>query len=147
MVVTLRNPSLHATFDESIEDQPFKVFNPSQKEINFLAIDKGLFLDIPEHPARCDFAVFDNLRFCFVESKTSTLGQRSKERKDAIKQLKSTIQLFQEKINFEGFQIEAQVSLRAKRIYPRQNSHRQNDVKEFEDELNVSLYENNTIEF
>lgn len=135
------------TFDESIEDQPFKIFNPSQKEINFLAIDKGLLLDIPEHPARCDFAVFDNLRFCFVESKTSTLGQRSKERKDAIKQLKSTIQLFQEKINFEGFQIEAQVSLRAKRIYPRQNSHRQNDVKEFEDELNVSLYENNTIEF
>lgn len=135
------------TIDESIEDQPFKIFNPSQKEINFLAIDKGLFLDIPEHPTRCDFAVFDDIRFCFVETKEPSPRQKSDERKKAITQLKLTIQLFKEKIDFEGFQIEAQVSLRAKKVFPRRNSRRQNEAKEFEDELNVTLFENNTIEF
>lgn len=126
----------------------FTVKNEQAKEITFLAIDKGIFLDTPNFPfQKCDFALFDDSRFCFVECKDSVAKQRSKERNSAFNQLKETILVFKNNIDFSDYQIEAQVSLKARRVYPRQSCSREDKVKEFEDELNVALYENNEITF
>jgi hypothetical protein len=126
----------------------FTVNNLSQKEVIFLAIDKGIFLDTLEFDfKKCDFALFDDERFCFIESKDVNLKHRRQERLDAYEQLKNTILKFKEKIDFGDYILEAQISMKASQIYPRQRSSNENKVKEFEDDLRVALFENNDIEF
>lgn len=130
------------------DDLLFTVKNEQAKEITFLAIDKGIFIDSPKFPfQKCDFALFDDSRFCFVECKDSVAKQRSKERNSAFEQLKETIVIFKKSIDFGSLQLEAQVSLKARRVFPRQRCSRADKVKEFEDELNVALFENNEITF
>ncbi|PWK28649.1 hypothetical protein LV89_00854 [Arcicella aurantiaca] len=130
------------------DDLLFTVLNPTQKEITFLAIDEGVFQGTIEYSdGRCDFALFDDRRFCFVENKNVNLKHRRQERLSAFDQLKETILKFKEKLDFGNYQVEAQVSFKASQIYPRQRSSNQNKVVEFEDELNVALFENNNIEF
>ena len=128
------------------DERLFTVNNPFQKEIYFLAIDKGIFTDEDKFK-KCDFALFDKKRFCFIESKNSKLNQRKEDRLYAYEQLKNTIRIFQNKIDFTNYQVEAQVSFKASQIYPRQTSSNQDMVKEFDDELAVALFENNDIEF
>jgi hypothetical protein len=137
--------TLLTTDDENL----FTVRNPSQKEVFFLSIDQGIFDRTKTYSGeRCDFALFDNFRFCFVECKDSVAKQRSKEREGAFKQLKATIIKFKEHIDFGTYQIEAQVSIKARRaVFPRKSCSRTDKVKEFEDELKVALFENNDIEF
>ncbi|MDZ7897380.1 MAG: hypothetical protein U5N85_05035 [Arcicella sp.] len=129
---------------ETDDDRLFTVNNPSQKEITFIAIDAGIFTD---NAPKCDFALFDNQRFCFVECKDSVKKQRSKERKSAFIQLKTTIIRFKENLDFGSYKIEAQVSMKAQMVFPRKSCSREDMVKEFEDELAVTLFENNEIEF
>lgn len=130
------------------DDNLFTVYNESETQITFLAIDKGIFTDSSVFRfKRCDFALFDQRRFCFIECKDSVSKQRSKERNSAFEQLKETIQHFKQAINFDSYQLEAQVSLKAKKVFPRQQCTRTDKVKEFEDELNVALFENNEISF
>ena len=76
------------TLFKTDDDKLFMVNNPYHKEITFVAIDAGIFTD---RSSKCDFALFDNQRFCFVECKDSVKKQRSKERKGAFIQLKATI--------------------------------------------------------
>lgn len=127
----------------------FTVRNPSHKDVHFLAIDYGIFKDTKEYAGgRCDFALFDDKRFCFIESKNATLRQRNKERLSSFVQLKDTINKFKEHLDFGNYQIEAQVSFQSnKKVYPRETSSHQSKVLEFEIELNVALFENNDIEF
>jgi hypothetical protein len=126
------------------DDKLFTINNPSQKEITFVAIDAGIFTD---NSPKCDFTLFDNQRFCFVECKDSVAKQRSKERNGAFIQLKATIIKFKEKLDFGSYKIEAQVSMKARMVFPRKSSSREDMVKEFDDELAVALFENNDIEF
>ena len=134
------------TLLETNDDKLFTVNNPYQKEIIFVAIDKGIFTDEDKFK-KCDFALFDDKRFCFIESENSKLNQRKEDRLYAYEQLKNTIRIFQNKIDFTNYQIEAQVSFKASRIYPRQRSSNQDKVLEFDNELAVALFENNDIEF
>ena len=134
---------------ETEDDLLFTVKNPNQKDIHFLAIDQGIFDTTKEYKlGRCDFALFDDIRFCFIENKKVTLKHRSKERLEAYKQLKEIIVKFREHLDFGHYQIEAQISFKSSRkIYPRESSSNQDMVKEFDDELAVALFENNDIEF
>jgi hypothetical protein len=126
------------------DERLFTVNNPFQKELTFVAIDAGIFTD---NSPKCDFALFDDDRFCFVECKDSVAKQRSKERNDAFVQLKATIVRFKEKLDFGSYKIEAQVSMKARMVFPRKSCSREDMVKEFDDELAVALFENNDIEF
>ena len=134
---------------ETEDELLFTVKNPTQKDVHFLAIDQGIFYGTKEYESgRCDFALFDDARFCFIENKDVTLKQRNKERLDAYKQLKETIVKFREHLDFGNYQIEAQLSFKSSRkIYPRETSSNQDMVKEFDDELAVALFENNDIKF
>ncbi|MCY7352888.1 MAG: hypothetical protein LH606_19890 [Cytophagaceae bacterium] len=88
------------------ETAHFKVLNPSAKQIHFLAIDHCLASS--SDPQRCDFALFDEVTFCFVEIKeTNRPQQRAKHRQRAKEQLLETIQWFQTKIDFSEKSVEA----------------------------------------
>ncbi|RDB02809.1 hypothetical protein [Runella aurantiaca] len=96
------------------EEEPthFSVLNPAQKEVNFLAIDKCILYDnAKEH---CDFAVFDDTRFSFVEIKARhpLHKRRLSDRKKARQQLQETILHFQENgIEFKNINLEAIICL------------------------------------
>ena len=134
---------------ETEDDLLFTVKNPTQKDVHFLTIDQGIFFGTKEYKlGRCDFALFDDARFCFIENKKVTLKHRGKERLEAYKQLKETIVKFKERIDFGHYKIEAQISFKSSRkIYPRESSSNQDMEKQFDDELAVALFENNDIEF
>lgn len=144
-----RNRKKSFVLIETEDELLFTVKNPKQKDIHFLAIDQGIFWKTEKYKlGRCDFALFDDTRFCFIEIKEVTLKHRNKERLEAYKQLKETIVKFREHLDFGHFQVEAQVSFKSSRkIYPRQTSSNQDIAKEFDDELAVALFENNDIEF
>lgn len=113
----------------------FTVKNPTQKTIHFLAIDKCIFFDSDEHK-KCDFAVFDDKAFCFVELKSTKL-------KGTRNQLYATIKLFKEKISFESMKrIEAYAS---KGNYtPSKPAAKATDTYAlfvFREELGVQLYQ------
>ena len=130
------------------DDLLFTVLNPTQKEITFLAIDEGIFQGTKEYTGgRCDFALFDDNRFCFVENKDVNLKHRREERSSAIVQLVETITKFKQHINFGNYILEAQISFKAKKIFPRQRSLNQQKSAEFFDETGAELFENNDIEF
>ena len=85
----------------------FTVKNPNKKDIGFLAIDKCIFMD-NDNIERCDFAVFDNKTFCFIEIK-ETARRKSENSKKARSQLLTTIQEFIKKIDFSNMRLEAYV--------------------------------------
>lgn len=127
----------------------FRIINNDSKEINFLAIDKCLFKD-SSPPKRCDFSVFDNTIFSFIEIKEAnkSAGRRFL-RNEAVDQLKSTIIEFSELKLFEkyGFQLEAIICLCVRKSYPTFTSTKQSIVKKFQDEYNVYLKEGNFKQF
>lgn len=69
----------------------FKVSNPSQKQINFIAIDKCLLTE----GSQCDFILFDSNKLLLVEMKMEMVTEREENaddvREEAIAQLKSTL--------------------------------------------------------
>jgi len=84
----------------------FLIKNVTRKKINVLAIDSCLLNS--SDPSKCDFAVFDNKTFCFVEIKeASTKKGRRKHKVKAVSQLYSSIKYFITRLNFKNYQIEA----------------------------------------
>lgn len=120
------------------------VNNQSQKQIHFLAIDKCLFFDNNTDPTRCDCALFDENRICFIEIKESNKSNRRKRRGEAIEQLSKTINFFKNKgIDFPQF--DALVCFSTYQAFPK----RRNLDKEIEflNECGGFLYEGNLEEF
>ena len=143
-----RNRKKSFVVNETQDDLLFTVKNQTKKDIHFLAIDQGIFWGTQQYKlGRCDFALFDDARFCFVENKDVNLKHRGEERNSAIVQLSETIMKFKEHINFGSYILEAQISFKAKRIFPRQRSVNQQKSAQFFDETGAELFENNDIEF
>lgn len=143
-----RNRKKSFVIIETEDDLLFTVKNQTQKKVHFLAIDQGIFWGTKQYKlGRCDFALFDDVHFCFVENKDINLKHRGKERSNAIVQLSETITKFKEHINFGNYILEAQISFKAKKIFPRQRSSNQQKSTEFFDETGAELFENNDIEF
>ena len=117
----------------------FTVKNSNQKEIGFLAIDKCIFMD-SDKIKRCDFAVFDNKTFCFVEIK-ETNQRKSENSRKAREQLLITINEFKGKIDFSDKRLEAYVvvGLDFKKVYPASKSQDLLSILKFE-RLGVTLF-------
>jgi hypothetical protein len=77
----------------------FKVLNPNQKEISFLAVDECLFDS--SDGSRADCIIFDNVTLCFIELKDCKNKNIPRNRQKAKKQLIALIEFFQEKIKID----------------------------------------------
>lgn len=134
----------HTEADSTVH---FTVDNPTERQLYFLAIDRGI---LPDTLAvkRCDCAVFDHKTFCFIEIKIvdSTL-QRTEANRKAKEQLKSTILLFQEKLTFTTRRVEAYVCVGRTIARPARRATDLNEIVEFEDELGVALFHGNEKRF
>lgn len=120
------------------------VNNMSLKDIHFLAIDKCLFFDKDNDPSRCDCALFDENRICFVEIKEASASNRSKRRAKAVEQLANTINLFRE-LGVESEQFDALICFSTFQAYPKRR-----DLSREIEFLNACggfLYEGNLEEF
>jgi len=126
------------------EDGNLWVINKHQKEVFFLAIDKCLFFDKADDPSRCDCALFDENRICFVEIKESNKSKRRDRRNKAIEQLAKTINLFKS-LGIDFPQFDALVCFSTYQTFPK----RRNLDKEIEflNECGAFLYEGNLEEF
>lgn len=132
-----RNPS---------EPVHFVVKNPKRTDINFLAIDKCIFLDSDNFP-KCDCAVFDETTFCFIEIKESNFNQRAENKKKGFRQLQSTILKFKEKINFDEYTLEAFLWVGRKETHPSLLAANQSKVVELFNSTGATLYLENEKEF
>jgi hypothetical protein len=126
----------------STEAGILKITNPLLKDIYFLVIDKCLFFDSDAFK-KCDCAVFDNRVFCFVEIKDCSFKNRQSHKSKAVEQLKTTIELFKANLDFQGYQLEALMCFRFKKIYPAQLTTQINRAIEFQDKLQTTLLEGN----
>ena len=122
----------------------FKVINGSEKEITFLAIDKCLFFDSDTFK-KCDCVVFDSNTICFVEIKACKFKQRKSNKKTAISQLKSTIEIFRKEFNMDK-KIEAYLCIGMNPQHPPRAST-SDKILEFEEELDTQLFEGCQKEF
>lgn len=121
--------------------------NPTERIINFLKIDQCLFFEDSEHK-KCDCVVFDSGLFCYVEIKNTVRAkQRQKHRRKAREQLKQTIEIFQDKLDFRGFEQQAIVCFTFRPARPLASTSAQEAAILFQDNYNVSLVEGNEITF
>jgi hypothetical protein len=81
------------------KDGQFKVINPYQKEISFIAIDECLFRS--SDGSRADCAIYDEEVFCFIELKDCKNKNISANRRKAKEQLIATIEFFRKKIDIK----------------------------------------------
>jgi hypothetical protein len=95
--------------------------------------------------SHCDFVFFDDTDCCFVEFKLNATSVRkvNKNRVDAIRQLKNTIDLLDNKLdrNYAGLNLEAYVC--TPEFYPRLNASWQELAQDFLEEYGIPLFERN----
>lgn len=118
----------------------------NNKKIGFIPIDgKQGFLGFGD--SHCDYILFDENDFCFVEMKlnANSEGERAirKNRKKAAEQLSHTITFFDEKLsrNYEGLTQEAYISTPP--FYPRRNASWEQMAVEFMEIYGIQLFESN----
>lgn len=116
----------------------FKVINSLEKEISFLAIDKCLFFDNDKFK-KCDCLLFDKDTICFIEIKACKFKQRKSNKKTAISQLKSTIEIFRKEFDIDK-KIEAYLCIGMNPENPPRASS-SDRILEFEEELDTKLLE------
>lgn len=119
-------------------------FIKNNKKTVFIPIDgKKGFLGFGD--SHCDFILFDENDFCFIEMKLNaeSEGERAinKNRKKAISQLTYTITFFDEKLmkNYEGLTREAYISTPP--FYPRKNASWEQMAVEFMEIYGIQLFE------
>ena len=84
--------------------------------------------------------MFDNNTICFVEIKDCKPKQRSKRKKDAVLQLKSTINIFKENIEFDK-KSEAYLCIGFSNTAPAILASSMSMKAEFEEDFNTTLLE------
>lgn len=139
-VLDIKNCKCKIANEEEKSSSNFRVSNPNKKAINFLVIDKCVFVD-SEHK-KCDFAIFDNCCFCFVEIK-DTRTRSTEGKRQGVNQLKVTIQKFKEKIAYENYSLEAIIAWKYKSKRPAIATQMQSSKLEFVQKFNAKLLEGN----
>ncbi|KAF2510203.1 hypothetical protein EYY60_11885 [Flavobacterium zhairuonense] len=86
--------------------------NESLKEFLFLENEYSIMKN--ENSKKCDWVIYENKTIFFVESKDVKPRNRNKERKDAIKQLITTIEFYNSKIDLSTFSIFSQICFQSK---------------------------------
>ncbi|MEA1917779.1 MAG: hypothetical protein U9N42_09705 [Campylobacterota bacterium] len=121
------------------ESGDFQVLNPNKQEISFLAVDKCIFFD-EDDTKRCDAIVYNNDTICFIEIKDCKPKNRSSRKKDAKEQLRTTIKLFENKINIEKNR-EAYMCVGTSQTRPSKLASGMDAVLEFEEDVNSVLFD------
>ncbi|WP_455756122.1 hypothetical protein [Sulfurimonas sp.] len=122
----------------------FEVINSTHEEIKFLAVDDCI--DFGVDTQKCDCIVFNDKDFCFIELKTLQSDKattKTKRRKKAEEQLRSTINHFSDEDIIKTKQLEAYVSLTCLKdnmLTKIPNISNQETIYEFEIDLNTSLH-------
>ena len=134
-------PSLQRSYIKTEEKQPthFTLNNPLSMGLVFAAIDNGILKS--SDPSRCDFAIGNFLKLCFVEIKKVKTNQRNKAKSDAIEQLGAAISMFKEKINLNNTELIAIICINFKKVYPARTAASANNVVKFKDDYNAALME------
>ncbi|MEA3352319.1 MAG: hypothetical protein U9Q33_00685 [Campylobacterota bacterium] len=130
------------------EKGQFEVINNTQKEIGFLVIDDCVYDSSDE--SRCDCAIFDESKFCFIELKVCKIKKQKFNRKKADEQLKETIINFKEMDITKGKTLEAYSCLNCEHeegFVRITNASSQDTILEFEEEYNTNLHYTCTKEF
>ncbi len=128
------------------KDNLFEVNNPNSSKIAFFKVDKCFFGDNPEFK-RCDCILFDETEFCFLEMKfnSTTIAKLRIEsnRKEAVNQLRNTIQFFNAGLdnNYLGRSLEGYVC--TPEHYPNKDTSLSEFVIEFLEDYGVNLFEKN----
>lgn len=126
----------------------FKIENLTDK-LALWPID-GKFFGYGQGPARCDCVFFNNTHFCFAEFKfnatTSDLQLILQHREKAIAQLRSTIELVNEKfdansLDYLKYTLEAYLCTPV--AFPSKNTSISDFAVEFLENYGISLYEQN----
>jgi ferredoxin len=141
----------------------FKIINPNKEPLYFLAIDKCIFFD-EKDPKRCDFAIFSEDIFVFVELKECKGKNRRENAGKAIKQLEETLKQFKNKISLpsklfaiasitrkkttNNTQNEERLSEIEKDLFkPLSVSKKQSKTKSFKDDYQATLLEDSKCDF
>jgi len=126
----------------------FKIENLTDK-LALWPID-GMFFEFGKGPSRCDCVFFNNTHFSFAEFKfnatTSNLQSIHQHREKAIAQLRSTIELINEKFDansFDYLKYTLEAYLCTPETFPSKNTSISNFAVEFLEEYGISLYEQN----
>lgn len=123
----------------------FAVKNNTNAEVHVLCIDDCIFF--AGDGKKCDFAVFDDSVFCFVEMKKGLGSNRNKKKRDGAEQLKTTIRDFLQRIKFDDYRVEACLNVGYRETSPRISASNQNLRKQFMDEFGIDLFEGSEICF
>jgi hypothetical protein len=121
-IISLEKPAEHH----------FKVINKKAQSLRFLGIDHCMFFD--GDFKKCDFALYDNATFCFVELKEVKKDDHQMRRaakKKAEQQLLSVIELFQNTLDFSKTNLEAYLCVGFQRTRPSFLSKSQRAMKDF----------------
>lgn len=133
------------TDQEPDEYQNFRIENPDNKPIRFLAVDHCLFFD--DGPKKCDFILYDESVFCFIELKGVKKRKRKNAKREAEEQILTTVELFQEKLeSFKGRILEAYLCVGYRTGRPSTLSRSQRAKRDFA-RINVKLYDGCRREF
>ena len=129
--------------EKTIEFNQEKIFNiMNAQQFGFIPIDgkKGLLGFGDSH---CDFVFFDNQDFCFVEFKVDATSPRkvNHNRKEAVRQLGNTINLFDQKLekDYQQFNLEAYVC--TPDLYPKRDVSWENLANDFLEKYGIDLFE------
>ncbi len=86
--------------------------NDNSKEILLLENEFSIMKN--EVTKKCDWVIFENKKLYFIESKDVKMRGRSKERKDATKQLIASIDFYKSKIDLSSTTIFSQICFKSK---------------------------------
>jgi hypothetical protein len=123
----------------------FEVDNPNQKDIVFWAIDECT-LSSGDGP-KCDFAIFDDETFAFVEIKRNSYKNRSKAKVKAVEQLSEILELSKGKLNFDEVKLLAIMALKFKSSVPVGTTRKQEARLTFFNKYRAHLLEGDEIAF
>ncbi|MFZ2968923.1 MAG: hypothetical protein WA080_07730 [Sulfuricurvum sp.] len=120
-----------------VKEGQFKVNNPQQKLIHFLAVDSCVFSD--SDGSRCDCMVFDEVTCCFIELKSCKNKNEPKHRQKAKEQLKTTIEFLKEKIDLSLVGLEAYICIACTPASIKPRIENMNAIAEFAEKLDTKL--------
>ncbi len=124
----------------------FSVLNPLGKEITMVAVDNCIYCS--NDSERCDFVIYDDDVFCFVELKRAFDPKLIVEKRDkAINQLIETITAFNYIIDYGGRRVEAYPCVGYNKCVPQCSASNLAHIKLFEDRFQVDLCDGNQREF
>ncbi len=118
------------------------VVNENEFEVTFIKIDQCLIINNDHR--KCDCALISNNQFFFIEIKNVKLKQRKLARKEAIQQLKSTIEIFKQNLDLSQFELYAIIGFKTNKPYIVQSSKNTQRVM-FKSDYDVVLQEGSQI--